>query len=331
MTEGSRTRPLAHARAPKEIEWPTLALLISVHGAWAAILITAGTLGPLVAALLLIPVLVLQSSLMHEVTHGHPFRSRALGEACVALPLGFAIPYGRFRDLHLAHHHDPSLTDPYDDPEANYLDPARWARLGGPARAIRRFNNTLLGRMVVGPVLSLADLAVRDAAAIRRGDRRVAAQWLAHAAGAALVMAAVLTSAVPVGTYLGACYAALSVLKIRTFLEHRAHHAPRARTVVIEDRGPLAFLFLNNNFHAVHHARPGLPWYRLPAAYAADRAAVLRRNEGYRYRSYWPVIRDHLLRGKDPVPHPLWPGGEAADQASAPPPGLLVPARVTAE
>ena len=319
MTEGSRTRPLAHARAPKEIEWPTLALLVGVHGAWAAILIAAGALGPLVAAALLVPVLVLQSSLMHEVTHGHPFRSRALGEACVALPLGLAIPYGRFRDQHLAHHYDPSLTDPYDDPEANYLDPAQWERLGGLARAIRRFNNTLLGRMAVGPVLSLVELVRLDAAAIRGGDRRVGRQWLAHVAGAVPVLAAVLASAVPVWTYLGACYAALAVLKIRTFLEHRAHHAPRARTVVIEDRGPLAFLFLNNNFHAVHHARPGLPWYRLPGAYAADRATVLRRNEGYRYRSYWPVIRDHLLRAKDPVAHPLWPGAEPAGPAPTPP------------
>ena len=331
MTMGSRTRPLAHARAPKEIEWPTLALLVSVHGAWAAILTTAGTLGPLVSAVLLIPVLVLQSSLMHEVTHGHPFRSRAASEACVALPLGLAIPYGRFRDLHLAHHFDPSLTDPYDDPEANYLDPARWARLGGLARAVRRFNNTLLGRMAVGPVLSLVDLAWRDAAALRRGDRRVLRHWLGHAAGVLLVLAAVLASAMPSLAYLGACYAALSVLKIRTFLEHRAHHAPRARTVVIEDRGPLAFLFLNNNFHAVHHARPGLPWYRLPGAYAADRAAVLRRNEGYRYRSYWPVIRAHFLRAKDPVAHPLWPGGEMADAAPPPPIPSVAMGRMPAE
>ena len=318
MTEGSRIRP--RARAPQEIEWPTLALLISVHGSWAAILITAGTLVPLVAAIALVPVLVLQSSLMHEVIHGHPFRSRRLSEACVALPLGLAVPYARFRDLHLAHHHDPNLTDPYDDPESNYLDPARWRRLGPAARAVRRINNTLLGRMAVGPVLSLADLWGRDGAAILRGDRGLLADYAAHGAGAALVLAAVLASPLPLPAYLAACYGALSILKIRTFLEHRAHHAPRARTVVIEDRGPLALLFLNNNFHAVHHARPALPWYRLPAAYAAERADILRRNEGYRYRSYWPVIRDYLIRAKDPVAHPLWTGGEAA-----PVPAQLVP------
>jgi fatty acid desaturase len=44
------------------------------------------------------------------------------------------VPYLRFRDTHLAHHHDPNLTDPYDDPESNFQDPAVWARTPGPAR-----------------------------------------------------------------------------------------------------------------------------------------------------------------------------------------------------
>ena len=71
--------------------------------------------------------------------------------------------------------------------------------------------------------------------------------------------------AMPVWAYLLAAYLGWSLLKIRTFLEHRAHEAARARTVIIEDRGPLALLFLNNNFHVVHHMHPGVPWYRLPA------------------------------------------------------------------
>jgi fatty acid desaturase len=63
------------------------------------------------------------------------------------------VPYGRFRDTHLAHHHDPILTDPYDDPESNYLDPAVWARLPAARTRLFRFNNTLFGRMVLGPIL----------------------------------------------------------------------------------------------------------------------------------------------------------------------------------
>jgi fatty acid desaturase len=111
----------------------------------------------------------------------------------------------------------------------------------------------------------------------------------------------------PLWAYLAACYAGLSILKIRTFLEHQAHERARARTVIIEDRGLLAFLFLNNNLHVVHHMHPKLPWYRLPQIYFNNRDKYLRRNDGYRYASYGEIFRRHLLRAKDPVPHPLYP------------------------
>ena len=79
----------------------------------------------------------------------------------------------------------------------------------------------------------------------------------------------------------------------------------RGRSVIIEDRGPLAFLFLNNNLHAVHHAHPRVAWYRLPALYRARRERFLAMNEGYRFASYAHVFRGYLFRQKDPVPHPL--------------------------
>ena len=59
--------------------------------------------------------------------------------------------------------------------------------------------------------------------------------------------------------------------------------------MLTEDRGSLAPLLLNNNLHAVHHALPQVPWYRLPAEYAR-RDELLRRNGGYRYRSYGEVL-----------------------------------------
>ena len=301
-------RPL-RARFGDRVEWPTAALIAFVHGSWAMILMCAGALGPLVSALLLAPLVTLHASLQHEILHGHPFPSRRLSELCARLPVGLAIPYGRFRDTHLAHHHDPALTDPYDDPETNYVDPAAWARMGRAERALRRVNNTLAGRMALGPAVALWDFWRADARALMEGQPRLALQWAVHLAGAALVLWAVSLSALPLWAYLGAVYLGQSILKIRTFLEHRAEEAHRERTVVVEDRGPLAFLFLNNNLHALHHARPGLPWYRLPAAYAAEKGAVLRRNGGYAYPSYTAVVANYLWRAKDPVPHPLWHAG----------------------
>ena len=100
-----------------------------------------------------------------------------------------------------------------------------------------------------------------------------------------------LVGTMPVWAYVLGCWGGLAILRIRTFLEHQAHERAAARSVVIEDRGPLALLFLNNNFHAVHHAHPRLPWYRLPGEYARRRDEFLRRNGGYRYRSYGEVFR----------------------------------------
>ena len=111
---------------------------------------------------------------------------------------------------------------------------------------------------------------------------------------------------VPFWAYFAACWLALSILRVRTFLEHRAHEKTGARSVIIEDRGPLALLFLNNNLHAVHHAHPRLPWYRLPGEYARRRDEFLRRNGGYRYGSYAEVFSRHFLHRKDPVAHPIW-------------------------
>ena len=93
------------------------------------------------------------SSLQHEVLHGHPFRNRRLNEALVFPGLTVHVPYLRFRDRHLAHHHDPLLTDPYDDPESNYHDPEVWARMPRLMHWLLRLNNALLGRMILGPVI----------------------------------------------------------------------------------------------------------------------------------------------------------------------------------
>ncbi|MEO0358763.1 MAG: fatty acid desaturase, partial [Pseudomonadota bacterium] len=88
--------------------------------------------------------------------------------------------------------------------------------------------------------------------------------------------------------------------------EHQAHERVGGRSVVIEDRGPLAFLFLNNNFHAVHHMHPKLAWYDLPGTYRARKTRFLRRNLGYCFPSYASLFRHYLIKAKDPVIHPHW-------------------------
>lgn len=291
---------------PARVEWPTLAMLLGCYGLWALATAWAAAvwlpLGIGLAAL----AIALHSSLTHEALHGHPFGDARLNEALVFPGLGLFVPYRRFRDLHLAHHLDAVLTDPYDDPESNYMDPAAWARLPRWGRLVLRANNTLAGRMVLGPAIGIWCLLRDDARAIRAGDGGVLRAWALHGLGVAPVTIWVALSPMPIWSYLLAAYAGMSILKIRTFLEHRAHERASGRTVVIEDRGPLALIFLNNNLHVVHHMHPRVPWYRLPRLFAQNRDAYLHRNGGYYYRSYAEVFARHFLKAKDPVPHPLW-------------------------
>jgi fatty acid desaturase len=293
------------APAPDRIEWPTLLLILACTGTWMAATAFASA-APWLALPALTLALVLHSSLQHEVLHGHPTPSRTLNAALVFPAVGLAIPYERFRDLHLAHHRDATLTDPHDDPESNYLDPAVWARLPGPVRALLMANNTLAGRMLLGPAIGLAAFWRDEARAARARDPAVLRAWALHALGLVPVLLWLgEAGTVSAPAYLACAYAALSILRIRTFLEHRAHESARGRSVIIEDRGPLAFLFLNNNLHAVHHGHPGLAWYRIPEFYRARRERFLQMNQGYRYGSYAEIFARHFLRRKDPVAHPL--------------------------
>jgi len=289
------------------IEWPTLALIFACYAVWALALFWLPQISLTLAILVAIPAIALQSSLQHEVLHGHPFADRRLGEPLVYASLNLAIPYERFRDTHLEHHMDATLTDPYEDPESNYWDPAAWHRLSPAHQKLLQINNTLLGRMLLGPLIGQVAFMAQDWAHIRAGKPGVARGWIAHLVLSAAVLMLVAAAPMPVWAYLLAAYGGLSVLKIRTFLEHQAHERARGRTVIIEDRGPLAFLFLNNNLHVVHHMHPKLPWYRLPKIYFNNRDKYLARNDGYRYANYAEIFRRHLLSAKDPVPHPLYP------------------------
>ena len=303
MTQG---RLGTHTRMSEgKVEWPTVWVALGTYALWAlATTVLAAfwlPLGIIVAAW----AIAQYGSLTHEVTHGHPFKNPTANAALVAPALTLYIPYARFRDTHLDHHFNSDLTDPYDDPESNYLDPAVWAGLSGRTRSLLRFNNTLLGRLLVGPVVGQVAYLASEMRAIRNGDQRVIRGWLWHIPALVPVFVWLSFAAMPIWAYLVAAYIGIALLKVRSFLEHRAHEDAKARTVIIEDRGLFALLFLNNNFHVVHHLHPKVPWYQLPGLYARAPDKYLTRNDGYRYGSYAEIFRRYFLRAKDPVPHPL--------------------------
>jgi fatty acid desaturase len=295
---------LTAKKAAPKIEFITIGLMVLCYAG----LLMSTTMLPLPLAFIATTILVaFHSSLQHEALHGHPSGNAVFNEVLVFPAVGLLIPYRRFRDLHLAHHHDEILTDPYDDPESNFLDPDVWAKMSMPERKIRQFNNVLLGRILLGPLLSMIAMVKGDIAAVKAREDGVRLAWFLHVLGLVPVIWWLVTyGAMPFWIYFLAAYLGFGLLKIRTYLEHRVHEKARGRSVIITDRGPLSWLFLNNNYHVVHHSHPNAPWYRLAGLFKSDPEKYLKRNEGYYYSSYGVIFRKYFFRAKDPVPHPLW-------------------------
>ncbi|TIX36602.1 MAG: fatty acid desaturase, partial [Mesorhizobium sp.] len=83
------------------IEWPTVFLALLCYGGWLAAGFLLWPSYPLLALAFLTLIAALQSSLMHEVLHGHPTRNARLNEAFVFLPIGLVWPFRRFKTIHL--------------------------------------------------------------------------------------------------------------------------------------------------------------------------------------------------------------------------------------
>ena len=289
------------------VEWPTLALLgvfyICFAGLtwfwhdlhWAIALPAAGYLT------------CLYGGLQHEAIHGHPTRSRALNEILVFPGFLLWVPYGRYRDQHLHHHGDERLTDPYGDPESFYLTPEDWGRMAWPARVMLKANNTLSGRLLLGPAISMIRFWRAETRLLLRGDKAALVAWAGHVPAVALALAWIwgVCAINPLVFFIAFVYPGSALILLRSYAEHRAHKNVGARTAVVETCPAMALLFLNNNLHAVHHARPGAPWYRLPGIYRAERHGILDGNEGYLIGGYRQLFARYLLRPKEPVPHPL--------------------------
>ncbi|MEM0942763.1 MAG: fatty acid desaturase [Pseudomonadota bacterium] len=286
------------------VEWPTWFALIGMHGAWVAGLWAYGAAGLWICPVLAV-IVAFHSSLQHEALHGHPTRSAALNEALVSLPVGWVIPYRSFRDLHIRHHNDARLTDPYDDPETWYLAEGDWDHLSLPMRALLRMNATLAGRVTVGPWLMTHGFLRAELRAMAVGNKRVMGAWGRHILGLIPVIAAIWAAGIPLWVYaLGVVWPALSLLAVRTYIEHRAAHCPKQRSAIVEAGWFWSLLFLNNNLHRVHHERPAVAWYKLPAIWRAERARVLAENGGYYFPGYWEVARQWFITQREPVIHP---------------------------
>ena len=246
------------------------------------------------------------SQLQHEHLHGHPTRWPVLNGLLVAPGFGLWLPYLRYRSLHLSHHAAAALTVPGCDNESLYVDADRWQRLPRALRGLFWINQTLAGRLLVGPFLTVLPWLFDEARRLARGEGQVWLAWLLHAlALAPLLYWLFAVCRIPLGGYLlFFIWPGVSLSLLRSFYEHRPAATAAQASVVVERAGPLGWLFLNNNLHALHHAAPQLAWYELPRVYAERRAELLDANGGFRFEGYGAWVRRYLFRPKDSPVHP---------------------------
>jgi fatty acid desaturase len=290
-------------------ELPTWLLIGVIYGGWFAVMLNAQTLGRLPATLLLIVFTGWYMSLQHELIHGHPTRWPRVNQLFGTLPLAVWYPYGLYRDSHLAHHRNHTLTEPDEDPETYYLSAARWAKLPRWQQQLIHLRNTFLGRLLLGPLLDVAATFGGMWQALRHGDRPAIAMWLLHGTLLALLFFWMARQGFsPLWYLLAVSYPALALTKVRSFYEHRAADDPLARSVNNEAAWPWRMLFLNLNYHSVHHDLPGVPWYGLRRLYLRDREHYYQRNHGFRVAGYRVWLRQFWVR---PVGVNVHPGRSA--------------------
>lgn len=288
------------------VEWPTVFLILFCYGTWLATGFLLWPTHPLIALAVLGFILALQSSLMHEVLHGHPTRNARINEAFVFLPIGLIWPFRRFKTIHLRHHADERLTDPLDDPESYYQALWMHEELPPTMKFLLKLNNTMVGRFILGPWLSSIGFFIDDARQMAAGDKTIRNAWLLHAVGLVVVVPIVtLGFGIPLWLYiLVPVWLGQSLISVRTYAEHQWSEHPEGRTIIVE-RSPLSLLFLNNNLHLVHHKSPTIAWYRLPKMFRDRREEWLRMNNGYVYPNYFALIKSFAFKAKEPVVHPV--------------------------
>ncbi|TDN57990.1 fatty acid desaturase [Paraburkholderia sp. BL10I2N1] len=285
-------------------QWPTWVLTVTIYGGWFGVAIHARVLGlPLTAALLTL-LGAWYMSLQHELLHGHPTRSPLFNALLGFAPLAVWFPYRIYRDSHLQHHDDAHLTQPGRDPESYLVDSRVWERAGWAMRGLLTWRNTFAGRLLLGPAFAIAATGVDALRKIRRGDWRDVPIWLAHfAALAALTAWLQYVCSIPAWVFIVAVgYGSLSLGSIRSFQEHRAAHSCEHRTVINEAARFWRLVFLNNNYHLVHHDLPHVPWFALRRVYETSRAQYMERSGGFLVKGYSEWLRLYAFA---PVAHPV--------------------------
>jgi fatty acid desaturase len=253
---------------------------------------------------LLILLVAWYMSFQHELTHGHPTRNAAVNRLVGLPPLAIWYPFDTYKTDHLKHHDDAHLTEPGVDTESNYITSEQAAHMGAIALWLYKSQRTVLGRWLIGPAIVIVSLLTRMVRTLIAGDWGALKVWAVHLPLVALLLWTLERyTALSAWHYcFGIAYPALGLAMLRSLYEHRPAALPAHRTVINQASAAWRLLYLNNNYHVVHHAYPQSPWYQIPALYAAEREAFHASNGGFVLPGYLHLVRHFAWK---PVDHPV--------------------------
>jgi fatty acid desaturase len=294
-------------KAFRQIDGPTWIVALVIYAAWGALIWYNAVLPwwfmmPVGAYLL-----AWHFSLQHEAIHSFRGVPAWLRFALVFPPIGLWFPFPLYRKSHTTHHRDIHLTVPGVDTESYYVLQADWQRMSSSMRAMLTFNQTLVGRLLIGPALRLWILISKESKRVAQGDYSHLPHWAVHAIAVALLFWFI--SGVchfPWWQYcLLIAYPGMSLSLLRAFYEHRAAEDSQQRTAAVESNVLFGLLYLYNNLHVVHHLKPTMPWYDIPRYYRENRESLLELNGQYVYRGYAVFVRRYLFTPVFSPVHPL--------------------------
>jgi len=272
-------------------DWPST-LRLGVHLAM-FVLLFAGVIAahdlPLQAAILAVALAWVWSGLFapfHECTHRTAFRTpRANVVAAWVTGALFMMAPAVYRTFHFEHHRHTQ--DPDRDPELQG-DPRYAAWPVGLRGWLRMASGWGLLQLKLRPLVGFAckprsewerfarwSPCIVDAPGLVRECRILLAAWVAFVISALVF--------IPGGGWLlfaawfTHVFQTLWVASEHTGLPLEGSILVRTRTVISNPF--VRFWLWNMNYHAEHHAWPGIPWYRLPAAhvYVTDHLGAVER------------------------------------------------------
>jgi fatty acid desaturase len=283
---------------------PTWLVALVLYSAWAALIWFHEALTWWVVAPVGTYLVAWHFSLQHEAIHSFRSAPKWLRWAVVMPPIGLWLPFPLYCVAHSKHHQNTHLTLPGVDTESFYVRQADWSRLSPARRALLRANLTLAGRVLLGPILRLEKLVVRECT---RGDFVHLPHWIVHVVLVAAIFWFIQAAGMKWWQYvLFIAWPAFGLGWVRSFAEHRYGRRPGERTAITESNLFWSVLFLNNNLHAVHHVFPRMQWWEIPRYWRAHREQILAHNGNLYFRGYGEIAAKWLVKPIFNPSHPRW-------------------------